>query len=213
MNGMKRMSVAAVAALAMGSAASADTTLQIDLNSLLTTGGGSSFDQNFTGTLSINDDANSTLNDILINGNSQGIASGLLRDVTGSISILSGTVTGGSFSVDAWDTVAQTTFNTYSASIVSGSGAVVPQAGQGWSIDGLTFSGLFSSTTFAGVDVTPWDNAEPLSGSFINFAFSPDSSGSDADSNMDVFVVIPLPSTAGLGFLGLAAIGAQRRRR
>ena len=215
MNGWKSMSVAAIAALVIGSAANADTELQIDLNSLLTTGGGSSFGTGFSGTMTIADDSDSALNAGFIDGAlGTGFFSLALKDMSGSITLLAGTVTGGSLTVIAWDTTPGSgTFSTYAASIVPGSGVITSQAGQGFSIDGLTFSGTFSSTTFAGVDVTAFDDVEPLWGSFLEFGYDPDTSGVDANSDLDLYVIIPLPSTAGLGLLGLATIGARRRRR
>ncbi len=216
MNGWKSTSVAVAAALGMASVASADTVLQLDLNSLLTTGG-AGFSTSFTGTLTIVDDSDSALVDIFIDGVAQNIPTSMLKDMSGEITLVSGDVTGGFLDVVAWSVTAGSgDFNTYHATIVDGFGEVVSQT-TGFAIDGLTFSGTFSSTSddtvFATVDVTDWDDVEPLNGSFVEFAYDPNTSGVDDVSDMDIFIVIPLPTTAGMGLAGLLGIGLLRRRR
>lgn len=199
---------AAVAAAALSSAAQAGTELQMDLNSLTATANGP-FGTNFTGTITLTKDSNSTLNAILIDGVDQNIASGQLNALTGSITIAGGTVTGGSFSVT------DTSNNVYTASIVNASGTVTTSAGQTgpFRIDGLTFQGFFNNATFAGVDVTDWQSVQPLNGSFLQFKFGPNANGVDIDSDVDLFVVVPIPTAVGMASLGLLGIGSIRRRR
>jgi hypothetical protein len=206
-----RLGVVAGAACAFAASAQANTLLQIDLNSLTATASSAGFSTGFTGTISLAHDANSTLNGVKIDGTSQTIGAGfVLSSLSGSITTVAGAVTGGSFSVSVFDGF---TTDTYSASIVAGSGSINSQAGQGFTIDGLTFSGFFSSSSFAGVDVTLWDSNEPLTGSFLNFAFDPGAGTTDSDADLDVFVVVPLPASGGLCLAGLLGLAGARRRR
>lgn len=220
-----------------GSVAMATNELQIDVNSLTTqvmgapsasapdmynadgdlgaTAGlprGGGFGTTFTGSIAMSDDATSVLAGILIDGVNAN-AMGSLSDFSGQIDFNNGSVTGGFLQVDVLETDG-ITVNTYSAQIIGGMGQITTQAGQGFKIDGLTFMGAFSSSTFAGVDVSLWDEAEPLTGSFLQFKFDPDANGTDVDSDIDIFVVVPLPTApalAGVSLIGL--LGASRRRR
>lgn len=197
--------------MAFAGAAQANSYAQIDVNGLEADAGGA-FSTTFSGTISLSKDANASFNGVKINEVDQGVdlSTWTLSAFTGSITLSSGTVTGGSFSVSVTD---GSTTDTYAATITSSSGDVDTQSGQGFNIDGLTFAGTFSSSTFAGVDVSNAFSIQPLTGSFLNFAFSPDSSGFDSDADMDIFVVIPLPAGAGLGLAGLAGLACVRRRR
>jgi hypothetical protein len=193
-------------------AASAESELQFDVNSLTASAAGA-FGTGYTGTVTLADDGNSSLTDILIDGTAQGIAAGQLGSFTGSITIVAGTVTGGSF------TITDTSGASYSASIVNGSGTVSssPGATGPFRIDGLTFSGVFAGlvggTDFAGVDVTTWSSAEPLTGSFLQFKFGPGAGGVDEDADIDIFVTVPLPTPVGLAGVGLIGLATLRRRR
>lgn len=202
--------LAAGAAFAVAAAASADSVLQIDVNGLTATAG-AGFGTGYTGTLTLSHDADATFNALKIDGVDQPVgAQWSLASFAGSITLSGGVVTGGSFQVDVTDTVV---VDTYSASIASGSGMVNTQAGQGFTIDGLTFNGLFGASTFAGIDVSPWHSAQPIGGSFLNFAFMPDAQGVDEDADIDIFAVVPAPGGAGLGLAGLAGLAGLRRRR
>jgi len=213
--------LAAAVFMVGASGVSADQELQLDLNSLkatFTPSGGDSlpFTTSSTGTIALVDDSNTSLADILKDGASQTLT-GTLKDFTGSITLSGGSVTGGSFSVEAYDVGSAGSSKTYTASIKSSSGSVNTQAGQGFTIDGLTFSGLFSGTSFAGVDVTPWDSNEPLDGSFLEFAFNPSSTtGVDNDADVDLYVLVPLPVPALLAASLFGVVGGAgwwRRRR
>lgn len=203
------MTAAAVAMLAGAGVASATTELQIDVNALTATAG-PGFSTSYTGNVTLTTNVNSMLAGMLIDGVGQSF-NGTLDDFNGTINLVNGAVTGGSFSVDVLESDA-VTVNTYSASIMSGAGAVGTQAGQGFTIDGLTFAGAFTSATFAGVDVSPWFNAQPLTGSFLQFAFSPDAQGVDTQSDIDIFVTVPLPAGGAMAFVGLAGLAGVRRR-
>lgn len=205
---VRTLGVIAAAGLAATSAQAAGV-LQFDVNSITAAASGP-FSTGFTGSVALSSDSNSTLAEILINGTSQNIAAGQLGSFTGTIMITAGVVTGGSFSLS------DTGGNTYSASIQNGSGLVKTSAGQTgpFTIDGLTFMGMFNSSTFAGVDVTAWDSAEPLGGSFLQFTFGPTGpNNTDTDADIDIFVVVPLPAPAGLATAGLIGLAAVRRRR
>jgi hypothetical protein len=172
---------------------------------------GSGFGVGYTGSVTMVDDSNSMLAQILCDGNPLAI-SGSLTDFTGQINFVNGQVDGGSFTVTVLESDGVTT-NSYAASIRSGIGFIKTQAGQGFSIDGLTFEGMFSSDTFAGVDVSRWNAAEPLIGSFIQFQFDPNANGVDTDTDIDIFVVVPLPAGGALATIGLVGLAGVRRRR
>ncbi|RMH27960.1 MAG: hypothetical protein D6693_04305 [Planctomycetota bacterium] len=220
---MKKCCIIAAAALAgLGAAglAEANQVLQFDVNSLTATADGP-FGTGFTGTITLVDDGNSSLAGMLIDGANQNIAPNQLGDFTGSISIVGGTVTGGTFMI------MDTGGAQYHASIVAGSGSVNASAGQTgpFTIDGLTFAGFFSNlvggTDFAGVDVSAWDGAPSLSGSFLQFKFGPtqvamvegQSLFIDDDADVDIFAVVPTPIGSAMGLAGLACVGVTRRRR
>lgn len=223
---LSRMLIAGAAVGIVGASTSlALITLQIDVNGLAAqakdAGGASSAfgGTTHTGSISISHDADSVINSVGIVGGSS-FASGAngwsISSFTGSILLSAGAVTGGSFSLTVMHTGGET--DSYAASIVSGAGSVNTQAGQGFSIDGLTFVGTFTdglaNGMFAGFDITPFLVANGgLTGSFLNFAFNPDAFGFDGESDLDVFINIPLPTSAGLAVCGLAGLAAVRRRR
>jgi hypothetical protein len=200
---------AALAFLAGASVASANSVLQIDVNSLTATAA-PGFSTSYTGSVDLSTNMNSELAGILIGGSNQMI-SGTLDNFTGTINLVNGQVDGGSFVVSVLESDG-VTINSYSATINDAAGQVNTQAGQGFSIDGLTFDGTFSSATFAGVDVAKWFDNQPLTGSFIQFAFNPNAQGVDGDSDIDIFVVVPLPAGGMLAFAGLAGLVGVRRR-
>ncbi len=203
-------------AIAGASTSMAITQVQIDVNSLsvqaqVGDGAGGWVNAAFggtthTGRLVLVDDANSVLAGVLINGVNQTLSS-TLASFSGIIDLVGGVVSGGSLSVSNVDG------SSYTASIVSGIGSVNTQVGQGFQIDGLTFAGLFGGPLFAGVDVSPFFSVQPLFGSLLNFAFSPNAGGHDSDSDIDIWATIPLPTSGGLAALGLAGLAGVRRRR
>lgn len=208
----------AVAAFAVGSA-SATTVLQFDVNALTATavpggGGALPFNLNFTGAVILTNtgDANAALVDIFIDGTSQNYGGALaaVGGFTATINLVLGVVTGGNLSIT------DVGGDNYAAVITPGSGQVDDPSGQAgpFSITGLTFAGFFSGNAFANVNVTPWNTNEPLSGSFLEFTFGPDANtGIDENADIDVFVVIPLPTPFGMAGVGLLGLAALRRRR
>lgn len=214
--------------LAFSPAVDADTVLQMDINSLSATAVssvmGGVFDTGFSGTVTISDNVNSLLSSIIISiggiDADQGITS-FRPTVSGTITIVAGTVTGGTFSISDGTDI-------YTADIVSGSGVVTTETGSNgaFGIDGISFNGMFTSNTFAGVDVTDWNGNEPLSGSFLEFKLGvldtdTDDDGSfdawsgtlDQSSDLDLFVIVPGPLAAPWGLAGLFGVMAARRRR
>lgn len=134
--------------------------------------------------------------------------SGALTDIIGTISLVNGQVTGGSLSVEVNGASADPDY--YTALVMPNFGAVHTFVGGGFTIEGLTFGGAFDDSSFGNVDVTPW-LAGSLNGSFLQFNFSPNASGSGF-ADIDAFVVAPAPGS----LLGLAAGGlvlTRRRRR
>lgn len=217
-----------VVALSSASPAHAGPELQFDLNTITTritnnTGGGA-FDENFTGSLRLGHNSLSSMARILIDGTStnfdRDISDGngwALSHFSAKINITDGAVVGGFIylEVESFQNGVRTSeINTYEADIVAGIGAVRRQAGQGFRIDGLTMEGMFSDASFAGVDISPWFNAQPLAGSFINFSFDPGQNpfGEDQNSNVDIFVVVPLPLASVIGLAGVGILTLTRRR-
>lgn len=137
-----------------------------------------------------------------------------ISDVNGFISLSGGIVTGGELEV----TLANG--DAYSTKVRAGSGMVeTASTPGGFNIDGLTFDGDFydfeSDGKYGTVDVAAWIDGEPLFGSFLQFNFSPDANG-HGFSDVDVFVVVPLPTAAyaGLGMLaGVMGLSYTLRRR
>jgi hypothetical protein len=139
---------------------------------------------------------------------------GQLTGFSGIINLSNGQVAGDNLSVTVNGT------DTYTAQITPGVGAVSHFVGGGYKVQGLTFDGMFSSSMFGNVDISPWFNMQTvqggLPGSFLSFNFNPNASGA-AFADMDVFVeVIPLPPAAWTGLATLAGVmfaGYMKRRR
>jgi hypothetical protein len=201
--------VSAFAILAAAGTARAGV-LQFDLNSLASQargpgGANAPFGGvNHTGSVHLSATSNSTLAEILIDGAAQNIAPGQLQSFSGIINLVNGGVVGGNLSFTL------TGGEVFSALIQNGVGQVNTQAGQGFRIDGLLRNITLSSDPFGGVGVTPFFDAQPLEGAFLNFSFAPDANGFDGVTSLDIFVV---PSPAAGAMLVLGGAFASRRRR
>lgn len=217
-----KIGIALATVLIAGAAATAEPTLQMDVNNVhfqVTDGtansafGGTSH----TGSVLLNFDADFTrLVDIAvrdgISGPGTSLGAGTLADFDGVIDLVGGSVTGGNL------TVTLDSGDTYTAQI-GNAGGVSNFVGGGYTIDGLTFDGAFSDATFGSADVTDWFAAQggpmALVGSFLTFAFDP-TVGGDGYADMDLFVVVPLPPAGWAGMATLAGVmglGYIRRRR
>jgi hypothetical protein len=133
--------------------------------------------------------------------------SGSLTNFTGTINLTNGLVTGGSVSVTAGA-------DSYSCGIVPDIGQVQNYIGGGFTVQGLTFQGAFSDSTFGNVDVSPWFAANGgLFGSFLEFNFQPNEDGAGV-SDMELFVdTVPLPPAAWAGMATMAGFAAFRYAR
>jgi hypothetical protein len=222
----KRVLAAVATVLAAGSALSAAPIIHFDINGI-TVQARNSGGQNsafgglaHTGSLAFGfQSGTSELVDISIQQSIGGQPvhqdfTGQLTNFSGNVNLSGGRITGGNFTfADGADT--------YSADIVPDVGAVGTYVGGGFTLQGLTINGHFSGNHFAGVDVSPWFNAQTLNGiigSFLQFNWNPNAQGfSYAD--MDIFAevsAIPLPPAAWTGLSTLAGVGLLgyiRRRR
>jgi hypothetical protein len=222
-----KMGMAAVAAAGMlAGGAQATDTLQLDVNAMeiqvRDSGGAATAFGGVThsGSIDFGFSAASPATSMVIY-KELGLGSGFsfegaqaITDVDGFVSLTAGLVTGGE--------IAFTLANgdIYSAKVKAGSGMVETAATPGgFSIDGLTFDGDFFDAQpdgmYGTVDVSQWISGEPLFGSFLEFNFSPDGTGFGY-SDVDVFVVVPLPTAAyaGLGMLaGVMGLSYTLRRR
>jgi hypothetical protein len=210
---MKAIMAASAGVLFSASVVCAQT-LQMDLNALgfqVQDAGGvnSPFGGlTHTGSVNLTDVTGiSSLAAIFIDNINQGF-NGNLTDMVGSIQLSNGQVVGGNLFIEVNGT------DTYTAQIAA-VGSVQTFIGGGYTIQGLTFNGVFSSNAFGNVNVAPW-NTGSLPGSFLQFNFDPDANGAGF-ADMDLFVnVIPLPPAVfgGLAMLGgLMAVGLIRRRK
>ena len=196
----------AIAALAMASRADA-AMLTMDINTVTATfSGASPFGTSVNGTVTITENANTYLAGIRIDETDQG-STGVIATLLATINLSAGVVSSGNIFVELTDG------STYSATIESLSGSVKTQAGQGFMMDGLTFSGTFGNlvggSLFGGVDVSAFAGGS-LPGSFLHFGFNPGAQGVDTNTDLEVYVI---PSPAGsLALLGVLLAATRRRR-
>jgi len=211
---MKMRVVMSIAgAMAVASGAWANPLLQFDLNGFTVTASGT-FGTSFTGSLNITRGAG-VLNDLVrlpsgIGGTSTSLGTGgtTLDAFNGVINFSNGVVSGGNLLIQ--NSLGQS----YSANILSGSGAIANFVGGGFTVQALTGGGLFSSANWGTVSVADWFNGQKggLPGSFLQFRLNPTRQGSTSD--MDLFVdVVPLPSAAWAGLMTLGGAYAVRRLR
>lgn len=186
----------------------AASVLQFDLDGVVVDAGGA-FDETFTGTLNLYSQSPSNLVGVFMDGvnmTANGSFTGVMDSFTGTVHLVGGQIVGGGFSL------ALAGGDSYGAQIVEGTG-MVRRLRSGYFFEGLTFDGVFSDSTFGGLNIQPWFDAQPLVGNFIEFGYTPDANGYDSTANLDIFVIIPLPTGAGLAAAGLLAAACVRRRR
>jgi hypothetical protein len=207
---MRALFAAAVVGLACLCApvSHAASVLQFDLDGIVVDAGGA-FSENYTGTLSLYSQSPANLVGVFLNGanmTANGSFTGALDAFTGTVHLVDGKIVGGGFSL------VLVGGDSYGAQIVEGTG-MVRRLRSGYFFEGLTFDGMFSSASFGGVDIQPWFDAQPLLGNFIEFGYTPNAFGFDNTANLDIFVIVPLPTGAGLAGAGLLTLACVRRRR
>lgn len=217
------MGAALAAAMAAGTTASAVETLQMDINGFQVqvkdaAGNNSAFGGlSHTGSIDFSTGPFAVLNSIAISQTGiggefvdQGF-SGTLASFGGFISLVNGQVTGGELSVtvDSGDT--------YTADISGSGGKVSPFVGGGFKLESMTFDGLFTDALFGNVDISNFFNIQDqgLFGSLLQFNFDPNANGAGF-SDMDLFVLVPLPPAGWAGLATLAGVMTMcyvRRRK
>lgn len=190
---------------ALASAASAATELSIDLNDFTVTSGGSN---GVVDTLNFGTDDDTAITEIRLDGDPAAtFTSGV--DVSGSLSLGAGnTVTGGSFTLVGEGGSSYTVSNVSGQWVDSGNAIEISLF--------LNGTGEFDSDTFEGVDVSDFsNNALPVS--IIGFNFDRELFSTigavDEDASIDLLTVVPSPTaaTAGLGLMGVLALGKRRK--
>jgi len=179
----------------------------------------------YTGTMVVSSNTQTVLQDLRILTNPGNIVThpvlnGGLQSVSGQISFVGGFVTGGTLSV-VYDNGDSTT-TTYSTAIQSHASTGIGQLQTQSTVLGTlqvsvdTHNGSFDNNNIGGYDITPWTNAQNfpgnhLFGNVITFGINP----SKLTADMDVAVLVPLPSSALMGMASMAGLGLLRafRRR
>ncbi len=170
--------------------------LRLELGSLIVqvfpVSRGGFFGLEFTGGITIEDDGDSVLADIFLDAISADPNAELI-DFVGSIAFIGGQVMGGAFAATVSEGDERGVgFTVYSATMEKGSGSIAFVSGQGFEVTGLTVSNLFSSSSFAGVDISDWTEEGPLSGLFLLKGLDPDGSGLDAGVDLELVVAEPV---------------------
>ncbi len=216
--------LAAAAMFAIGSTAKAGQVdvLLLDINTLDVATSTTPFGLGYTGDVTLSLGSATTLPALSTFNN--GIATthtiaGSLQDVVAKVSFTSGLVTGGALKVIYDNGDATTT--TFTADLIphaaSGIGSIASQSS---ALGTFTFSadinnGQFDNATFGGYDLSPWianqGAAQGLFGNVITFAINTRSGSAD----VDIAVLVPMPSSALMGAAALAGLGLVRtiRRR
>lgn len=216
--------IAGVVALWAGSGAIAGSLLQINLDGMTVAASPSRmFDTPgavTTVTMELSHNGNSSLKAITIDGATQSIGDAwTLASFSGRVTIDRGRITGGSFELSVTDSVA---VNTFTATLADSDGRAERPFGRGAPNITRTsnaFNGLFSGSTFAGIDVSEWIDGPSVVQSFLNMNFRPGRGRIDIDADIEIVSIIsaPLPAGVGLGGAGLAAVAGcsslLRRRR
>ena len=219
---------ASIAAIGLAATAQADTlhTLQFDANVLAGQATGPApFSQSFTGNLVISYQTSPlSMLGVEINSVEQPFGAGFAFSAfQASLNFVGGFVTDGSLMLEVTDGTTTNSFTTLMETAGNPNGDIAfvrnPTSPFGsFAIFATTLNGAFDDSSFGGIDVSKFfgfqGQGDNLSGSFIQFLFSPDANGFDGGTNVDVIIsVIPLPAPVWMGLAGLAGIVVIRRRR
>ncbi len=200
---ISRVCIAVLAAVGAGGSVRADI-LQLDINALTAQAVDPAWGLAYTGTISVQNNAASTLAAILIEGSNQSF-SGSIASLAGSLTLSAGSVTGGALSLTMSEG------SSFGATVVPGTGSVHVQVGEGFQVDALMQSGAFNGPTFAGVNVAAWAGNQ-LPASMLLSSFGPDAAGLDVDTDLELFVDVPAPGSVVLAGVGAWTIIGRRRR-
>lgn len=208
-----KVGVLAAASLAlMGTVADAQaaTDLDFDLNSVTVQAIGTNaapvaMSASHTGSLVIAYDADAELASIGMDGAPQTFV-GSLDAVNGVVQMANGNIVGGSLEFR------MANGDRFSTAVQPGGHVVYYSFANMYVLSPLTTAGDLSGDLFAGVDVSPWSQAESLRG-YLTVQFFPNGAGTDDSASVQV-TVQPVPEPASL--MGLASIAGGlllRRRR
>lgn len=223
---MKAIVIGIAGALATVGAAEAATVAQLDVNGLTAVASDPGFGANYTGTLTLSDDANSGLFQVLKDGISQGSFGGPYTGTnfafSATFAFVNGNITGVGYTVSVASAMDGMFDDVYSATIVAGVGNIAADPGKPGSyiVAAATNSGSFSDSIFGGVDVSEFMGSD-LVGHFLSFKIDglliDGDTLTDDDVDIEIFirqgVIIPLPTPVGLAGAGLLGLAAIRRRR
>lgn len=209
---MKAGVLAAASLALMGAVADAQaaTDLDFDLNSVTVQAIGTNsapvaMTASHTGSLVIAYDADAELASIGMDGAPQTFV-GSLDAVNGVVQMVNGNIVGGSLEFR------MANGDRFSTAVQPGGNVVhYPFANNMFVLSPLTTAGDLSGDIFAGVDVSPWSQAESLRG-YLTVQFFPNGTGTDDSASVQV-TVQPVPEPASLMGLASVAGGLLLRRR
>lgn len=219
---MFRTMLAAASAVAWGgSVASAQLTLAIDVQGIdyqfRDAGGNAAFGGvTHTGTLEWSGAAAQTADTRIGSDGRFGVLAPVtqsvpLRDFTGELTFSGGLLVGGFVSM----TLDNAEEHQYTTWIKPGTGSLTASNNMGYSVDGLTLNGAFSSAAWGDLDVTPWYDAQgggALPGAFFQFRFWPNPQAA-GNADIETYVMVPLPAAGWAGFAMLGGVGVSHLRR
>lgn len=222
----KKIVTAALAAFGLAAAANQCkanpiSTLHLDINavsiSAVSSLGADAFSgKNFTGTLNFASTGSTNIG-VDINGIQDTSYDGTVIGFSGSMDFINGQLNSGnpldpdcgSITVTVQDTHGT---DSYQYDIVSQSGMIAGNLSYlfGYRLSGTTENGEFANANFAGVDVYPWVEGEPLVGNFFQFNYHPNANGVDMNAQVEVKVftpfAVPAPAAWAGGLMGMSVL-------